>query len=180
MKRYDCIFLDRDGTLNPDPGYIASINEFQFYSFTIKSLIKLAKNRNRFCIVSNQSGISRGLIIKKDLDEIHFHIKGEFKRYGIPLLEILISTDHPDRASRRRKPGTGMFLEAQEKFGVNLEDSLMIGDSFEDMKSASLLGMDKMLVLTGLGIKTLSSIPKEESPTYIVKNLNYGADILCQ
>ena len=180
MKRYDCIFLDRDGTLNPDPGYIKCINEFQFYSFTIKSLIKLAKNRNRFCIVSNQSGISRGLIIKEDLDEIHFHIKDKFKRYGIPLLEIFISTDHPDKATQRRKPGVGMFLDAQKKFGVNLENSLMIGDSFGDMKSASFLGMDKMLVLTGLGIKTLSSIPKEESPTYIVKNLSCGADILCQ
>ena len=73
-----------------------------------------------------------------------------------------------------------MFLDAQEKFGVNLENSLMIGDSFGDMKSASLLGMDQMLVLTGLGMETISSIPKEESPTYIVKNLSYGANILCQ
>ena len=52
MKRYDCIFLDRDGTLNPDPGYIKCINEFQFYSFTIKSLIKLAKDKGQYVIVS--------------------------------------------------------------------------------------------------------------------------------
>ena len=180
MKSYDCIFLDRDGTLNPDPGYINGIDEFQFYSFTIKSLIKLAKNRNRFCIVSNQSGISRGLITKENLDEIHFHIKNEFKKYGIPLLEIFISTDHPDMATYKRKPGVGMFLEAQEKFGVNLEGSLMIGDSYGDMESARLLGMDRMLVLTGLGMETLSSILNNKKPTYVVKNLSYGANILCQ
>jgi histidinol-phosphate phosphatase family protein len=180
MKRYDCIFLDRDGTLNPDPGYIKCINEFQFYNFTIKSLIKLAKNRNRFCIVSNQSGISRGLIAKKDLDEVHLYIKGEFKKYNIPLLEIFIATDHPDTATDRRKPGLGMFLEAQDKFSVNLKKSLMIGDSYGDMESARLLGMDRMLVLTGLGLETLSSIAKKEIPTYVVKNLSFGANILCQ
>ena len=180
MKKYDCIFLDRDGTLNPDPGYIKCIDEFQFYSFTIESLIKLAKNRNRFCIVSNQSGISRGLITKENLDEIHFYIKDEFRRHAIPLLEIFISTDHPDMATHRRKPGVGMFLEAQEKFSINLKKSLMIGDSYGDMESARLLGMDRMLVLTGIGIETLSSIPKKKSPTYIAKNLSYGANIICQ
>ena len=82
MKSYNCIFLDRDGTLNPDPGYIRGIDEFQFYSFTIKSLVKLARNKNRFCIVSNQSGISRGLITKENLDEIHLYIKNEFKKYS--------------------------------------------------------------------------------------------------
>ena len=180
MKRYDCIFLDRDGTLNPDPGYIKDINEFQFYNFTIESLIKLANNRNRFCIVSNQSGISRGLIIKEDLDKIHYYIKKEFIRYGIPLLEIIISTDHPNMATERRKPGAGMFLEAQERFNINLKKSLMIGDSCGDMESARLLGMDRMLVLTGLGMKTFSSIQKKRLPTYIVKNLRYGAEILCR
>ena len=179
MKKYDCIFLDRDGTLNPDPGYIKSINEFQFYSFTIDSLIRIANNKNRFCIISNQSGVSRGLITKKDLDEIHYHIKNEFRKYGIPLLEIIISTDHPNMATNRRKPGTGMFMEAQERFNVNLKESLMIGDSYGDMESARLLGMDRMLVLSGQGMETFSSIQKDKSPTYVVKNLRYGADILC-
>ena len=180
MKKYDCIFLDRDGTLNPDPGYIKSINEFQFYSFTIDSLIRIAKNKNRFCIISNQSGVSRGLITKEDLDEIHCHIKNEFRKYRIPLLEIIISMDHPNMATNRRKPGTGMFLEAQERFNVNLKESLMIGDSYSDMESARLLGMDRMLVLSGVGTKTFSFIQKKKSPTYIVKNLCFGADILCR
>ena len=71
MKHYDCIFLDRDGTLNPDPGYIKTLDEFHFYSFTISALIRLSKHKNRFCIVSNQSGISRGLIKQTELDKIH-------------------------------------------------------------------------------------------------------------
>ena len=180
MKKYNCIFLDRDGTINPDSGYIKNLEEFQFYSFAIKSLIKLAINGNRFCIVSNQSGISRGLIIQHDLDEIHSYIRSEFLKYKIPLLDIFIATDHPLKPTNRRKPGSGMFLEAKKKYDINLKKSLMIGDSYVDMESAKLLGMDNMLVLTGLGNKTLSSISKQDWPTYVVKDISNGADILCQ
>ena len=79
MHKYNCIFLDRDGTLNPDSGYISSINKFSFYDFTISSLKKIADIGNRFCIVTNQSGVSRGLIQMQDLLEIHDHIAKKFQ-----------------------------------------------------------------------------------------------------
>ena len=50
MKKYDCIFLDRDGTLNPDSGYINNIADFKFYDFTFSALKNMSKNNNRFCI----------------------------------------------------------------------------------------------------------------------------------
>ena len=75
MKTYDCIFLDRDGTLNSDSGYISSMEVFSFYNFTIPALKAMSKVGNRFCIVTNQSGVSRGLIKEKVLDEIHSFIK---------------------------------------------------------------------------------------------------------
>ena len=64
MKDYDTIFLDRDGTINPDPGYISKLDDFQFFDFTISSLKKLADGGNRFCIVTNQSDVDLGLIQK--------------------------------------------------------------------------------------------------------------------
>ena len=94
MKKYNCIFLDRDGTLNPDPGYISSINDFSFFHFTIPALSKLASKGNRFCIVTNQSGISRGLIKPDDLEEIHRYIKKIFKDNSISLLDIYVCIDH--------------------------------------------------------------------------------------
>ena len=90
MKIYDCIFLDRDGTINPDPGYISSIQNFNFFDFTIPALKQIAKLGNRFCIVTNQSGVSRGLIKQSDLDIIHHYIEQEFKKYEIPLLNIAL------------------------------------------------------------------------------------------
>ena len=95
MRKYNTIFLDRDGTLNPDPGYISSLDKFEFYDFTISALQRLAHSGNRFCIITNQSGVSRGLIDQDDLNKIHDYIKNEFFKYSIPLLDIYICTDHP-------------------------------------------------------------------------------------
>ena len=87
MRKYNTIFLDRDGTLNPDPGYISSLDQFEFYDFTIPALQRLAYSGNRFCIVTNQSGVSRGLIDQDDLNKIHVYLwflgkKGKKLNFG--------------------------------------------------------------------------------------------------
>ena len=179
MKKYNCIFLDRDGTLNPDPGYINSINDYSFYDFTLSALSKIANLGNRFCIVTNQSGISRGLIKPKDLEEIHRYIKREFKENSLPLLDIYVCIDHPDQPTEKRKPGPGMFLEAELDHNILLMDCLMIGDSINDIRAGEMLGMDTMLVLTGHGQETYSNLLDHEMPTFIVRDLKHGAKTLC-
>ena len=179
MKKYNCIFLDRDGTLNPDPGYISSLDDFEFYEFTIPALKKISEAGNRFCIVTNQSGVERGFIQKNKLDKIHDFIIEKFKKNNIPLLEIYTCSDHPDKATERRKPGPGMFLEAEADHDLNLLDCLMIGDSVTDIEAGEMMGMDTMLVLTGRGKETMNSLLEYQAPTFIVKNLGEGAEKLC-
>ena len=62
MEKYDTIFLDRDGTLNPDPGYINSLDQFNFFDFTISALKEMSEYCLGFCIMTNQSGLSKGII----------------------------------------------------------------------------------------------------------------------
>jgi len=71
MKKYDTIFLDRDGTLNPDPGYINSLEQFSFFPFTMDALKLMKSIGNNFCIITNQSGIARGIIEPEELNKIH-------------------------------------------------------------------------------------------------------------
>ncbi len=175
MRKYNTIFLDRDGTLNPDPGYISSLDQFEFYDFTIPALQRLAYSGNRFCIITNQSGVSRGLIDQDDLYKIHDYIKNEFFKNSIPLLGIYICIDHPDKASNRRKPGSGMFLEAANDHSINLSESLMIGDSVHDIKSGNNLDMDTVLVLSGRGNDTIKDSP-DVKPTVAVNDLQGAAD----
>ena len=174
------IFLDRDGTLNPDPGYISSLADFQFYDFTLEALKLLASVGQRFCLITNQSGIARGLFKPADLDEIHDYIRESFAECDIPLLAIYYCTDHPDRTTEYRKPGTGMFLTAAKDFDLSLKDCLMIGDSGRDIQAGYKLGMDTMLVLTGEGIRTEKSLPRQIRPTFTVPNLLEGARLIME
>ena len=177
-KSYDCIFLDRDGTINPDPGYISKLDDFKFFEFTIPALKELSLHGNRFCIVTNQSGVERGLIHQQDLNAIHTFIKSEFKRNQIHLLEIYVCTDLPDNATERRKPGLGMFVEAEAEYDLDLMKCLMIGDSTADIQAGEMLGMETMLVLTGRGKETEKMLQDFINPNYIVSNLQEGARLL--
>ena len=178
MKKYDCIFFDRDGTVNYDPGYISKLKYFKFFEFAIEAMTLLANVSDKFIMVTNQSGVSRGLINEEDLLQINDFIMGELTNNNIPLLKIYYCTDHPDFPSKRRKPGVGMFLEASKDFDINLGNCLMIGDSVSDIEPAIALGMDTMLVLTGNGESDQHNLIDSKKPKYIAKNILSGARLL--
>ena len=179
LTKYDCIFLDRDGTLNPDPGYISSLKDFAFYDFTIPALKMMSKKNNQFCIVTNQSGVGRGLISISKIKVINNFIKRKFKNNCITLNEIYMCFDHPDDASINRKPGSGMFLKAKSDHNLRLSKCLMVGDSLIDMEAGYNLGMETLLVLTGNGEKTLDRLKGSNLITYQAKNIYEGFKQLC-
>ena len=180
MGKYDCIFFDRDGTINHDPGYISKLKDFIFFEFTISALNLLASITNKFIIITNQSGVSRGLIKENDLLIINDFIMDELKKNDLPILKIYYCTDHPDHATNRRKPGTGMFLDAARDYNIDLSNCLMIGDSISDIPPANNLGMDSMLVLTGNGKYDQNRLSHDNKPTYVTKNILTGAKFLTQ
>ena len=180
MLKYDCIFIDRDGTVNYDPGYISNLKDFKFFDFSISALDLLTSITNKFIVITNQSGISKGLIKENDLIEINNYIIDECANNNIPLLKIYYCIDHPDRASARRKPGVGMFLEAAKEFNLDLSNCLMIGDSISDIQPANNLGMESMLVLTGNGNNHQNRFSNNDSPNYCAKNILEGAKLLVE
>ena len=178
MKIYDCIFLDRDGTLNPDPGYISSLKDFRLYSFTLDALKKLSALSSHLCIVTNQSGISRGLIEEKELNKIHSYLVSKIEQEHMTISGLYVCTDLPGTGSKRRKPQTGMFLEAEKDLSIELNQCLMVGDSLSDIEVGNSLNMDTMLVLTGRGQETLKEISKKFTVSFTAKNLYEGAEML--
>tara|TARA_Y100001935_G_scaffold228002_1_gene206647 strand:+ start:497 stop:1042 length:546 start_codon:yes stop_codon:yes gene_type:complete len=172
-KRYKTIFLDRDGTINFDPGYINKLKNFRFYDFTFDALKLFNDTGSNFCIITNQSGLARGLIKPSELDQINDFIKHSFKKNKLNLLDIYFCADHPDNPSKFRKPNTGMFDMAIKDHGVEIKNSLIIGDNLCDIQAGNRLGVDTMLVLTGKGQQVRSS--KKIQPTYVAKNILVGA-----
>ena len=177
MKKYDTIFLDRDGTLNPDPGYISSLNDFEFYDFTIDALKKMSIYSSSFCIITNQSGLSRGKIDTDQLSEIHNYILNQFYKNNLNLIGIYFCPDHPDNPSINRKPGPGMFHLAAKEHNINLRNSIMIGDAVSDIEAGLNLDMDTMLVLTGRGLSSKDNL-NGLAPKHIVDNIMAGAELM--
>jgi D-glycero-D-manno-heptose 1,7-bisphosphate phosphatase len=133
---------------------------------------------NHLCIVTNQSGVSRGLIERIELDKIHSYLIKSFENENISLSGLYVCTDLPGTNSKRRKPQPGMFMEAAENLSLSLSRCLMVGDSIQDILAGNRLNMETMLVLTGLGHKTAKEYALEINATYIVKDLIEGAEML--
>ena len=117
-KKYDCIFLDRDGTINIDTGYISKLQDFEFFKYAIEALGILKKITDNFIIITNQSGVSRGLILEEDLIGINNFIYSRFSKNNLDLLDIyyciqrcgiLVSDDTKVALMQQRCPGPHPF-----------------------------------------------------------------------
>ena len=177
-NKYECIFRDRDGTINFDPGYISSVKNLKFYDYTFKALRLLKPLTKSFIIVTNQSGVSRGLIKEKKLIEINSFIYSKFLENKLNLLDIYFCTDLPEVGSTFRKPGVGMFLQASSDYDIDLTKCIMIGDSYIDIVPANELGMSSLFVLSGNGKQDLHKFDHLFKPDHIAENLFLGAEHL--
>ncbi len=175
------VFLDRDGTLNPDPGYISSINQFKFYPDTLTSLSTLAKLGFKFAIVTNQSGIARGFIKEEALEEIHQHICDQFAQSGIQLLGIYSCPHHWDDGCSCRKPETGLFDKAANEHDIDLSSAIIIGDSAADVEAGKSKEMVTCLVRTGRGAKEEIKLKDNGlEPDYVGDSLLDCTSFLCE
>ena len=143
------IFLDRDGTLNPDPGYIRSSDQYELFPGVPQALARLKQAGARLIVVTNQSGVARGLLSLDDLDAIHQKLRRLLHEAGASLDAIYFCPHHPDEQCRCRKPNTGMIDQALRDGGIELSRSYLIGDQGRDMELAKRIGARSILVTAG-------------------------------
>jgi D-glycero-D-manno-heptose 1,7-bisphosphate phosphatase len=150
------VFLDRDGTINVDRGYLHKIEDFELEKNVVPALLMLQENGFRFIIVTNQSGIGRGLYTEKDFWNFNNHLESELKKHGIQILKTYFSPYHPEKGigkykkmTRCRKPNPGMLEQAEKDFSFDNEHSWIIGDKWSDVKTGKNFGVKSILVLTG-------------------------------
>ena len=143
------VFLDRDGTLNPDPGYIQSPDQFDLFPGVADALARLKQAGARLILVTNQSGIARGLLSTRDLEVVHMKLKDLLHAAGASLDAVYFCPHHPDDRCSCRKPNTGMIDQALRDWPVDLTRAYMIGDHVRDMELAKRMGLRSILVTTG-------------------------------
>jgi heptosyltransferase-2 len=143
------IFLDRDGTLNPDPGYIRSSDQYEIFPGVAQALSRLKQAGARLIVVTNQSGVARGFFSAGDLDGIHAKLRCLLGEAGVSLDAIYVCPHHPDEGCDCRKPDRGLIDRAVGEQRVDLTRSYLIGDHARDMELAKRVGSRGILVTTG-------------------------------
>ncbi len=158
MKKY--IILDRDGVINYDSDeYIKSPDEWDAIPGSLEAIAQLNRAGYHVFVVTNQSGVARGLYDLETLDQIHEKLTRELAEVGGYIEDIFFCPHHPAENCDCRKPKPGMFHQIQKKYPVNFADTFYIGDSLVDMQVAQTVGCIPILVLTGNGKKTLENNP---------------------
>ena len=173
-KKQEVVFLDRDGVINRDsPDYIKSWSEFEFLPGSLKALKQLTLNRFLIIIITNQSVIHRKMVSKKDLDVIHDMMKKTIRSNGGEIKDIFYCPHVPEDRCDCRKPKPGLIYRAKMKYQIDLESSIMVGDSAKDIECARNAGCGSaILVKTGNGAMA-EKILKEKMihPDVIVPSL---------
>jgi len=144
------VFLDRDGTLNPDPGYIRSPDKYELFPAVSEALAKLKQAGARLIVVTNQSGIGRGLFSEADLRAVHDKLRSLLYVGGVSLDGIYVCPHHPDDGCHCRKPEPGLVEQAVRDHAIDLSCSYVIGDHARDMQLAKRIGAKAVLVTTGV------------------------------
>jgi D-glycero-D-manno-heptose 1,7-bisphosphate phosphatase len=152
--KHRAVFLDRDGVINEDHGYVGQVERFHIFPFTGSALQLLVQKGFLLVVVTNQSGIARGYYTMEDTERLHQILETQMKPLGIEFCEICVCPDHPDQKSDRRKPSPKMVLDAAEKYGIDLSSSYVIGDASSDLEMGYRAGCRVVLVRTGQGSKT--------------------------
>ena len=130
-------FLDRDGVLNEDVGYLHKSEDFKWIDGAVEAIKLLKKNNFLVIVITNQSGISRGYFTSKDVTNLHEWMNKILKKEDIQINDFFFSGDLPNNnPESRRKPSPKMINEAVEKYKLDKTKCFMIGDKLTDLEAA--------------------------------------------
>lgn len=172
------VFLDRDGTLNYNPGYLKVAAELKLLAGVGPALARLKGAGAKLVVVTNQSGVGRGIITLKDLEAIHARLEGLLEQEGAALDAIYFCPHHPDDRCRCRKPEVGMVERAVSELQLDLRRSYLIGDHARDIQLAHRVGA-KAILLTPvlLDAQSLETLKVEQAmPDAVAKSMAEAVD----
>lgn len=151
MDRARFVFLDRDGTLVHDGGYVHRVEDYHLLPGVIEALQSLRDAGFRFAIVTNQSGIGRGLYTEADFERFQGRMLDDLEAGGITIEATYMCPHLPDARCTCRKPSPKSLLDARDRFAIDLAGSWVIGDHAVDVRLAANAGCGGILLLTGHG-----------------------------
>ena len=165
------LFLDRDGVINIDHGYVCKIEDFQFVDGIFEVLKKYQKLGFLLIVVTNQSGIGRGYYSSEDFKTVTDWMLDILEKKDIFIDEVFHCNHEPDSGCKCRKPAPGMLFEACEKFDIDMENSWMIGDKKSDIDAAHNAGVKNTILIS-------SDCSDKKGATYCINSILETIDII--
>ena len=155
MKK-PALFLDRDGVINVEKNYLYKIEDFEFIEGIFELCHKYQKLGYLIIIVTNQSGIARGYYSEDDFSDLTRWMVDVFAREGISIADVYHCPHHPDISGpcSCRKPEPGMLLKAAKEHDIDMENSLLVGDSERDILAAHRAGVRESYLFSSEAIKS--------------------------
>jgi D-glycero-D-manno-heptose 1,7-bisphosphate phosphatase len=173
------VLLDRDGVLNEDrQDFVKTAAELVMIPGAATAVARLNAAGHTIAVVTNQSGVGRGVMTDRDLEAVNSTLKSMIEADGGRLDAIFTCTDPPWAATARRKPGPGMLQEALKQYRAAPAEAVMIGDAARDLEAAAVLGIRRILVRTGKGRNTESKLSSALQPVTVYDDLAEAVDAL--
>ena len=172
------VFLDRDGTLLEEAGYLDRLERLVFFPYAVDAVRLLNRAGFAIVIVTNQAGVARGIFKETFVEEAHRHISARLQAGGARIDAFYYCPHHPEavvEAYRRscdcRKPQSGLFTRAAAELDLALDRSFVVGDRWHDLEAGQRVGARGILVRTGYGKTEESSPGGRAAPSAIVDNM---------
>lgn len=167
MKKNKAVFLDRDGTINEEVGYLDSLDKLKIIPCAYEAIRLVNESGMKVVVISNQSGVARGLFTEKFVQKANDYLQKILSERGAHINKFYYCPHHPTEGTgpyRRicacRKPAPGMLVQAARDLNIDLTKSYLIGDRFNDMEAAKKVGATGILVKTGYG----SALLRDDGP----------------
>jgi D-glycero-D-manno-heptose 1,7-bisphosphate phosphatase len=178
MKK-SAVFFDRDGTINVDKGYPSDFSQIEIYPGSYEAVRRLNSAGLPVIVLTNQSGVGRGLLTEENLRIIHEKMRASFQQENARL-DAFYYCPHYELSNLPRyrlncdcrKPNPGLALRAAADFGLDLTRSYMVGDKVEDIILALNIKASPVLVLTGYGRDSLAKLRSLGiEPAYVAEDI---------
>jgi D,D-heptose 1,7-bisphosphate phosphatase len=183
MNKTAAIFLDRDGVINEEVGYLDNLEKLKIIPCAFDAIRLINASGMKAVVISNQSGVARGFLTEEFVRQTNDRVQAMLRERQAVLDSFYYCPHHPTEGAapyRRmcdcRKPAPGMFLRAAKDLNIDLELSYMVGDRFLDMEAAQTAGVKGVLVRTGYGRDLLQDdgpdrSTEENKPDFIATDI---------
>lgn len=181
-KKNRAIFLDRDGTINVEKGYLYKIQDFEYIEGVIEALKKLYEAGFLLAVITNQSGIARGYYTEEDFHKLNDWMKDDLNKKGVSIAGTYYCPHHPESMIHEyrincecRKPRIGLFQQAANDFDIDMEHSYAIGDKYRDVAVCEKMPVQGILLDDALEKNEKELLEKADKK--MIKNLWYARDL---